>query len=53
MKLSLVVMTDGNNRGKVLDITLAQFIVGRDPQCHLRPASCDNQQASLCHPATR
>jgi len=25
--------------GKVLDITLSQFLVGRDPQCQLRPAS--------------
>jgi pSer/pThr/pTyr-binding forkhead associated (FHA) protein len=40
MKLSLVVMTPGNKmEGKVLEIKLAQFVVGRDPQCHLRPAS--------------
>jgi pSer/pThr/pTyr-binding forkhead associated (FHA) protein len=39
MKLRLMVMTEGNNRGKILDITLAQFVIGRDPQCHLRPAS--------------
>jgi predicted component of type VI protein secretion system len=40
MKLSLVVMTAGNKmEGKALDIKLAQFLVGRDPQCHLRPAS--------------
>ncbi len=39
MKLSLVVMTDGKQRGKVLNIPLAQFLIGRDPQCHLRPAS--------------
>jgi len=39
MKLSLVVMTEGKQRGKVLNITLAQFLIGRDPQCHLRPAS--------------
>lgn len=39
MKLRLVVMTNGNNRGKVLEITWAQFVIGRDPQCHLRPAS--------------
>lgn len=39
MKLSLVVMTPGPNQGKVLEIKLSQFVVGRDPQCHLRPAS--------------
>jgi predicted component of type VI protein secretion system len=39
MKLSLVVLTEGKQRGKVLNITLAQFLIGRDPQCHLRPAS--------------
>jgi pSer/pThr/pTyr-binding forkhead associated (FHA) protein len=39
MKLSLVVRTPGPNQGKVLEIKLSQFVVGRDPQCHLRPAS--------------
>jgi pSer/pThr/pTyr-binding forkhead associated (FHA) protein len=39
MKLSLVVMTPGPNQGKVLEIKLSQFVVGRDPQCQLRPAS--------------
>jgi pSer/pThr/pTyr-binding forkhead associated (FHA) protein len=39
MKLSLVVLTPGPNQGKVLEIKLSQFVVGRDPQCHLRPAS--------------
>jgi pSer/pThr/pTyr-binding forkhead associated (FHA) protein len=39
MKLSLVVLTPGLNEGKVLEIKLSQFVVGRDPQCHLRPAS--------------
>jgi predicted component of type VI protein secretion system len=39
MQLSLVVMTPGKQLGKVLDIKLPQFLVGRDPQCHLRPAS--------------
>src|SRR3954462_10006145 len=39
MKLSLVVMTEGKQRGKVIPVTLAQFLIGRDPQCHLRPAS--------------
>jgi pSer/pThr/pTyr-binding forkhead associated (FHA) protein len=39
MKLSLVVLTPGANQGKSLEIKLSQFVVGRDPQCHLRPAS--------------
>ncbi len=39
MKLSLVVLTPGPNQGKVLEIKLSQFVIGRDPQCHLRPAS--------------
>ena len=39
MKLNLVVQTPGPNKGKVLEIKLSQFVVGRDPQCHLRPAS--------------
>jgi pSer/pThr/pTyr-binding forkhead associated (FHA) protein len=39
MKLSLVVLTQGANQGKVLEIKLSQFVIGRDPQCHLRPAS--------------
>lgn len=39
MKLSLEVMTPGKGEGKVIPITLSQFVIGRDPQCHLRPAS--------------
>lgn len=39
MKLSLVVLTEGKQKGKALPISLAQFLVGRDPQCQLRPAS--------------
>jgi pSer/pThr/pTyr-binding forkhead associated (FHA) protein len=39
MKLSLIVLTPGANQGKVLEIKLSQFVIGRDPQCHLRPAS--------------
>src|SRR5438034_2576497 len=38
MKLSLVV-NDGVHKGKVIPIPLKQFVIGRDPQCHLRPAS--------------
>jgi pSer/pThr/pTyr-binding forkhead associated (FHA) protein len=39
MKMSLVVMTPGKMEGKAIPITLSQFVIGRDPQCHLRPAS--------------
>jgi predicted component of type VI protein secretion system len=39
MKLSLVVLAEGPQKGKVLEIKLPQFLVGRDPQCQLRPAS--------------
>src|SRR3979411_2297801 len=39
MKLNLVVMTPGKMEGKNIPVTLAQFLVGRDPQCQLRPAS--------------
>src|SRR2546423_11845618 len=39
MKLVLLVLTSGKQEGKLLEIKLPQFLVGRDPQCHLRPAS--------------
>ncbi len=39
MKLSLVVLSTGKLEGKVLPINLSQFLIGRDPQCNLRPAS--------------
>src|SRR5262245_34480317 len=39
MKLSLLVLTSGKQEGKVLEIKLPQFLIGRDAQCHLRPAS--------------
>jgi pSer/pThr/pTyr-binding forkhead associated (FHA) protein len=38
MKVSLVVAT-GAHQGKVIPLTGPQFLIGRDPQCHLRPAS--------------
>jgi predicted component of type VI protein secretion system len=38
MKVSLVVAT-GVHQGKVIPILGPQFLVGRDPQCQLRPAS--------------
>jgi pSer/pThr/pTyr-binding forkhead associated (FHA) protein len=39
MKLSLVVITAGKMQGKAIPVTLPEFIIGRDPECHLRPAS--------------
>ncbi len=39
MKLSLIVQTAGRFEGKEIPINLAQFVIGRDPSCHLRPAS--------------
>ena len=38
MKVSLVVAT-GAHEGKVISITGPQFLIGRDEQCQLRPAS--------------
>jgi pSer/pThr/pTyr-binding forkhead associated (FHA) protein len=38
MKLSLVI-TQGKEQGKAIPIKQAQFLIGRDAQCHLRPAS--------------
>jgi pSer/pThr/pTyr-binding forkhead associated (FHA) protein len=39
MKLSLTVQTPGKWEKKQIPITLSQFLIGRDPQCHLRPAN--------------
>jgi pSer/pThr/pTyr-binding forkhead associated (FHA) protein len=39
MKLSLVVLSQGKAEGQSIPINLSQFLVGRDPQCQLRPAS--------------
>lgn len=39
MKLSLLVLTAGKQEGKKLEIKAFPFLVGRDAQCHLRPAS--------------
>lgn len=39
MKLHLLVLTTGKQEGKLIEIKLPQFLIGRDPQCHLRPAS--------------
>jgi len=39
MKLSLTVMSEGKARGQSIPITLPQFLIGRDKECQLRPAS--------------
>jgi predicted component of type VI protein secretion system len=39
MKLSLVVLTPGKMEGKSIPVTQKQFLIGRDPECQLRPAS--------------
>jgi pSer/pThr/pTyr-binding forkhead associated (FHA) protein len=39
MKLSLVVVTSGKGEGTVIPIQVFPFVIGRDAQCHLRPAS--------------
>jgi predicted component of type VI protein secretion system len=39
MKLSLIVTNPGKMQGQAIPIGLAQFVIGRDPQCNLRPAS--------------
>jgi predicted component of type VI protein secretion system len=38
MKISLVVM-DGAHKGKEIPIKSPEFVIGRDPECQLRPAS--------------
>jgi len=49
MKISLVVAS-GVHEGKVIPITVDPFLIGRDPQCQLRPAS---QAVSKQHCAIR
>jgi len=39
MKISLMVLSAGKSAGQALPINVAQFIIGRDPECNLRPAS--------------
>lgn len=39
MKVSLVVLNAGKSAGQAIPINLAQFVIGRDPQCNLRPGS--------------
>lgn len=39
MKVNLIVTAAGPNNGRAIPIVGAKFLIGRDPQCQLRPAS--------------
>jgi pSer/pThr/pTyr-binding forkhead associated (FHA) protein len=47
MKINLVV-AEGAHAGKVVGINKPEFFVGRDPQCHLRPASISVSKKHCC-----
>ncbi len=40
MAINLVVL-DGKHRGQTIILPRTQFVIGRDPTCHLRPVSTD------------
>ena len=39
MQLTLVVLAEGKWKGKTIPVRPVPFLIGRDPKCHLRPAS--------------
>lgn len=39
MTFKLIVLSEGQAKGKAIPITLSQFLIGRDKQCQLRPVS--------------
>jgi predicted component of type VI protein secretion system len=39
LKVQLVVTAAGPNQGRAIPLTSAKFMIGRDPDCQLRPAS--------------
>jgi predicted component of type VI protein secretion system len=39
MNLSLVVLSPGKSEGQAIPVNMAQFLIGRGPQCNLRPAN--------------
>ncbi len=39
MKFSLIVVSSTSAAGKEIPIRVPEFVIGRDPECHLRPAS--------------
>jgi predicted component of type VI protein secretion system len=50
MKLSLVVLAPEKMRGRVIPVSRSPFLIGRDPECYLRPSS---STVSLRHCAIR
>jgi pSer/pThr/pTyr-binding forkhead associated (FHA) protein len=40
MQVSMVVL-DGRHAGRQFELPATQFVIGRDPRCHLRPASSE------------
>lgn len=49
VKITLVVAGDGPSAGKSLSVKVSPFLIGRAPECHLRPASAtvSNRHCSL------
>ena len=39
MRLRLVVLSPGKMEGKSISVAVPKFLIGRDPQCQLRPSS--------------
>jgi pSer/pThr/pTyr-binding forkhead associated (FHA) protein len=39
MQITLIVLSDGKVKGKEIPVKTFPFLIGRDPQCQLRPAS--------------
>ena len=39
MRVTLIVLSEGKVKGKEIPIRSLPFVIGRDPQCQLRPAS--------------
>lgn len=39
MQITLIVLSDGKVKGKEIAVRTFPFLIGRDPQCQLRPAS--------------
>jgi pSer/pThr/pTyr-binding forkhead associated (FHA) protein len=38
MQVTLIVLSEGKVKGKEIPVRTFPFIIGRDPQCQLRPA---------------
>jgi pSer/pThr/pTyr-binding forkhead associated (FHA) protein len=51
MTLGLLVLSPGKWQGRVISLPRPMFLIGRDPHCHLRPASSsvdDRHCAVIC-----